>query len=148
MQEMSMELQLGQRTVRENASGDIAERVKEATDQTGFEATIVSDEQEKQVRDKPYRTVKISIEGMSCAACVQTIENALQKLTGVKVGTQETCASFVDIPYRVMLAERKCKHKHRLGDRGLSTRRSQCARCIGGSQLRWLSAFAYRDSSC
>ncbi|XP_015947007.1 probable copper-transporting ATPase HMA5 [Arachis duranensis] len=55
------------------------ETIREAIEDCGFEATLLTDD----VTDKSVQVCRIQIKGMTCTSCSSTVESALQALQGV-----------------------------------------------------------------
>lgn len=75
------------------------EDIKEAIEDAGFEAEVLPDSNKTQVGSKKSLTGQFRIGGMTCAACVNSVEGILIKLPGVKRAVVALATSLGEVEY-------------------------------------------------
>lgn len=73
--------------------------IKEAIEDAGFEAEILPDSNKAQVGSQKILTGQFRIGGMTCAACVNSVEGILSKLPGVKRAVVALTTSLGEVEY-------------------------------------------------
>ncbi|EXB37368.1 Putative copper-transporting ATPase 3 [Morus notabilis] len=76
------------------------ERIREAIEDAGFEATIIKEEP---LKDKSIQVCRIHINGMTCTSCSSTIESALKSLHGVQTAQVALATEEAEVYYDTRL---------------------------------------------
>ncbi|XP_038980645.1 cation-transporting ATPase HMA5-like [Phoenix dactylifera] len=75
------------------------EDIKDAIDDAGFEAEILPDSNNTMSRSQKVLSGQFRIGGMTCAACVNSVEGILRKLPGVKRAVVALATSLGEVEY-------------------------------------------------
>ncbi|XP_072966366.1 cation-transporting ATPase HMA5 [Typha angustifolia] len=75
------------------------EEIKDAIEDAGFEAEILPDSSNSQSRSQKALSGQFRISGMTCAACVNSVEGILRKLPGVKRAVVALATSLGEVEY-------------------------------------------------
>ncbi|KAK1361715.1 hypothetical protein POM88_046189 [Heracleum sosnowskyi] len=73
--------------------------IKNAIEDAGFEAEIVPEASSSQKSSSGTLVGQFSIGGMTCAACVNSVEGILRKLPGVKRAVVALATSLGEVEY-------------------------------------------------
>lgn len=78
------------------------ERIKEAVEEAGFEATIINPRIPSHTTNVPSgntTTIHLSIQGMTCSSCVASIETALSAIPGVQRAVVALATEKAEVEY-------------------------------------------------
>jgi len=75
------------------------EDIKEAIEDSGFEAEVLQDSNKTRLGSHKTLTGQFRIGGMTCAACVNSVEGILLKLLGVKRAVVALATSLGEVEY-------------------------------------------------
>ncbi|KAG0451593.1 hypothetical protein HPP92_015687 [Vanilla planifolia] len=75
------------------------EDIRTAIEDAGFEAEVLSDSNSVQSRSQRFLTGQFRIGGMTCAACVNSVEGVLRKVPGVKRAVVALATSLAEVEY-------------------------------------------------
>nr|AYW01701.1 HMA5 protein [Morus alba] len=76
------------------------DRIREAIEDAGFEATTIKEEP---LKDKSIQVCRIQINGMTCTSCSSTIESALKSLHGVQTAQVALATEEAEVYYDTRL---------------------------------------------
>ncbi|KAJ6802166.1 copper-transporting ATPase RAN1-like [Iris pallida] len=83
------------------------EDIKEAIEDAGFEAEVLSDSSNTRPRSQSSLVGQFRIGGMTCAACVNSVEGILTKLPGVKRAVVALATSLGEVEYDPLLTSKE-----------------------------------------
>ncbi|KAJ6792755.1 copper-transporting ATPase RAN1-like [Iris pallida] len=83
------------------------EDIKEAIEDAGFEAEILSDSSSARPRSLSSLVGQFRISGMTCAACVNSVEGILTKLPGVKRAVVALATSLGEVEYDPLVTSKE-----------------------------------------
>ncbi|RRT56685.1 hypothetical protein B296_00017766 [Ensete ventricosum] len=77
----------------------VDEDIRDAIEDAGFEAEVLPDSKNSQTRSQKTLSGQFTIGGMTCSACVNSIEGILSKLPGVKRAVVALATSLGEVEY-------------------------------------------------